>query len=144
MTEPATHNPRKAQYVENQLYTVTLTDLGTFTADVVANSPEEATAIAKEQLWAAYRSPAGFKTDKRETDGKAEIAARQPYLMHSVSLWYQVRCAYQVPATTETEAKEHVRRLIELNGPFDSMSGENRLGDMTIEQSVPNGGPRNA
>lgn len=130
--------------MENQLYTVTLTDLGTYTAAIVANSPEAATAIAKEQLWGAYRTPSGFKTDKRETDAKAQVAIRQPYLMHSVSLWYQVRCAYQVPATTEAEAKEHVRRLIELNGPFDSMSGENRLGDMTIEQSVPNGGSINA
>lgn len=130
--------------MENQLYTVTLTDLGTYTAAVVANSPEAASAIAKEQLWSAYRAPSGFKLDKRETDAKAQVAIRQPHLMHSVSVWYQTRCADMIPATTEAEAKEHFKRLLALNGPFDSMCGEERFGEMTIEQSVPNGGPSNA
>lgn len=130
--------------MENQLYTVTLTDLGTYTAAIVANSPEAATAIAKEQLWGAYRTPSGFKTDKRETDAKAQVAARQPHLMHSVQVWCQMRCAQMVPATTEDEAKEHFKRILALNGPFDCMCGETRLGEMSIEQSAPNGGPNNA
>lgn len=96
--------------MENQLYTVTLTDLGTYTAAVVANSPEAASAIAKEQLWSAYRAPSGFKLDKRETDAKAQVAIRQPHLMHSVSVWYQTRCADMIPATTEAEAKETLQK----------------------------------
>lgn len=130
--------------MENQLYTVTLNDLGTYTAHVVANSPEAATAIAKEELWNAFVKPAGFKLDKRETDADASVAKHQPHLVHSVATWYRMKCAQMIPATTEAEAKEHFRRLLELDGPIEYATGEEMVGDLIVEQCPPNGGPTNA
>lgn len=130
--------------MENQLYTVTLTDLGTYTAQVVANSPEAAAAIAKEQLWNALVKPTGFKITKRETDADAYIAKHQPHLLHSVTTWYRMKCAKLIPATTEAEAKEHFRRLLELDGPVHCATGDEIMGDIIVEQSLPNGGPTNA
>lgn len=127
-----------------QLYNVTLTDLGSYTADVVASSPEEAKAIAKEQLWEAFRKPLGYKITKRETDAAPTPATSQPPFVHSVTTLYKAKCAVMLPATTEAEAKEHFRRLLHLNGPVDFFTGEESFTDFIVDQTTPNGGSSNA
>ena len=130
--------------MENVLYTVTLTDLGSYTTEVVAKSPEEAEAIAKGLLWDGFAKPAGLKINKRETDADASVAQRQPRLLHSVTAWYRMKCTQMVPATTNEEAITHFRRLLDLNGPFHCLTGEEMMGDVIVEQSSPNGGSPNA
>lgn len=126
------------------IYTVTLTDLGSYTADIAANPPEEAMAIAKEQLWVAFRKPLGFKITKRETDAAAGPSTSQPPFVHSITTLYKAKCAMMLPATTEAEAKEHFRRLIHLNGPVEFFSGEESFTDFIVEQTIPDGGSTNA
>lgn len=128
----------------NALYKVSLTDLGTYTADIVANSPEAAVAIAKEQLWKGFAAPRGFDIQKRETDGTASLAMVQPPLVHTVTAWHQTECALEVPAHTEAEAAEHFRRLLDLSGPIEAMTGTERLSSITVTQCSPNGGHTNA
>lgn len=101
--------------METLLYTVNLTDLGTYTARVAARYPEEATIIAKQLLWFAFAKPAGFAIETRETEAEAKVTEPQPHLVHSVTTWQQMKCAQLIPASNEAEASEHFRRLMKLN-----------------------------
>ena len=130
--------------METLLYTVTLNDLGTYTARVAARYPEEAVTIAKELLWDAFTKPTGFAIVKRETEAEATVAQQQPHLVHSVTTWQRMKCAQMIPATDESEAIMHFQRLMKLNGCVEYFNGEERGGEYVVEQSSPNGGRNNA
>ena len=59
-----------------QLYTVTLTDLGTYRVTVAADTPAEAESIAKTVLFEEAALPPGMTIVKREVDATAEPGGR--------------------------------------------------------------------
>ncbi len=129
--------------MEPKLYKVDLTQHASYFADIVATTPDEACNIARQQL-TNMLPPQGFTREKHDTTATAIPAPVQPSTVHSVVTWYKLECAQMVPANSEAEAKEHFRRLIACNGPFNYHTGEDAMSTMVVEQSSPNGGPRNA
>lgn len=121
------------------LYTVTLTDLGTYTVTVAADTPAEAESIATTILYEeAYQLPSGMRIVKREADAKAEPAVDLPVRQFRVDATYTIDFQMTVPAATREEAQRHARRLYELNcGPFDFERTDERVGPFTAEEVLP-------
>lgn len=106
-----------------RLYTVTLTDLGTYTATVCACCEDEARRIAKTMLTdEATTLPPELAIVNREVSAAAEInpVAEREATNFQVSGTYSLDFEVMVPASLPGEAERHVRRLYEENcGPFD-------------------------
>lgn len=103
-----------------QLYTVTLTDLGTYQITVAADTPREAELVAREILHdeAVARIP-GLSNLKREIDATVELAP-PPIRTYRVHATYSLDFSMSIPANSPEEAKRHAQRLYQLNsGPFE-------------------------
>jgi hypothetical protein len=118
------------------LYTVTLTDLGTYTVTVAADTPAEAENIAKSVLFEeATNFPAGMRVIKREADAKAEPAVDLPVRQFRVDATYRIDFQLTVPAASREEAQLHARRLYDINcGPFEFDMTDQRVGPFTAEE----------
>jgi hypothetical protein len=109
--------------MSNRIFTVTLTDLGTYTATVCAGDETEARNIAKTMLLEeAITLPPALTIVKRDTEAKAEIDPAE----EGSSTTFDVRATYSldfemtVLAKTHAEAERHARRLYQENcGPFE-------------------------
>jgi hypothetical protein len=118
--------------METKLYTVTLTDLGTYQLTVAADSVTEAQNIAKRVLCEEAQQPtAGLSIVKREVAATAELdeeatANAKPYRAEAT---YSVDFEMVVPATNRDEAKCHARRLYAENcGPFEFNITDEHIG----------------
>jgi hypothetical protein len=120
----------------NQLFTVTLTDLGTYRVTVAAGTPAEAQSIAKGILFEeATTLPPGMTIVKREADAIVEPARDLPIRQFRVSGSYSLDFAMTVPAASRDEAERHARRLYEENcGPFEFETGDDRVGPFTARE----------
>lgn len=106
--------------MKTTLYTVTVTDLGTYRITVAADSTDEAVYIAKEVLCEeATQLPEGVSLIKRDTDAIAELAS-QPVQTYRVRATYELDFSMMVPASTREEAVRHAKRIYAINyGPFE-------------------------
>jgi hypothetical protein len=105
-----------------QLYTVTLTDLGEYTATVAADTPAEAESIARTILQdEAMSFPVGLVVVKRETQAAAVVAALQPENRYNVRATYSLDfCIDKVPGFNNYEAEIHAKRIYDEScGPFE-------------------------
>jgi hypothetical protein len=122
--------------MSTQLYTVTLSDLGSYRITVAADTPAEAASIARTVLYEEMTNlPDGTSIIKRETEAKAELAAEQPLRMFTVNGIYQLGFSLTVPATTRAEAERHARRLYDINcGPFEFLHDGGDVIRLTAEE----------
>ncbi|MGD9828462.1 MAG: hypothetical protein AB7E70_21290 [Hyphomicrobiaceae bacterium] len=112
--------------MSHDLYTVTLTDLGTYTLTVAASTPREAESIAKSVLFEEWtQMPTRMTTVKREAEAKAEPVATPPVREFRVAGSYSIQFEIAVPASTASEAEQHAKRLYAENcGPYEFNTGE--------------------
>ena len=111
------------------LYTVTLTDLATYTVTVAADSPKHAGSVAKSLFFEESGDlPAGLTCQKRETEAVADRAGEQPMRHYDVMATYSMEFFIRVPASTAEEAERHARRIYaEEPMPFEHSTGEDRV-----------------
>ena len=123
----------------NQLFTVTLTDLGTYTVTVAACSLAEAQSVAKTILFEEATSlPPGMSIIKREAEAIAEPAKDLPIRQFRVSGVYSIDFAMTVPAANREEAERHAMRLYDENcGPFEFETVNARLGPFSAREMAP-------
>lgn len=122
--------------MSTHLYKVTLTDLGTYTLTVAADSEREAESIAKTVLSEnTMNLPTDMRAVTREIAAKAEIdsddaASVAQYRVGSV---YSIDFELTVPARDRAEARRHARRLYdEYYGPFEFVTGEARVAPFVV------------
>lgn len=122
----------------HQLYTVTVTDLGTYAINVAACDPGEAELIAKRIVLEEFTSGCeDVKVIKREAEAKAEAdpAASGVATDYRVEAIYTVDFGMTVQAMSRAEAVRHARRLYEENcGPFEFDIEGDRVGDFRAEE----------
>ena len=120
----------------SQLYTVTLTDLGTYTATVAADTPAEAHSVPKTILWEdATVVPPGLALVKRDTDAVATLSAEVPIRQYRVRATYRLDFAMIVPAANASQAEQHAKRLYAVNcGPFEFEHEGDRVGPFMAEE----------
>ncbi|MGE0700789.1 MAG: hypothetical protein AB7O57_16940 [Hyphomicrobiaceae bacterium] len=113
----------------NRLYTVTLTDLGTYEVTVAADSEKEAASIAKGVLFGeAMQLMPGMRIVKRQAEAKAESASEQPVRQYDVLGSYTVDFTIRVPAANAEEAERHAKRLYEAEPfPWEHATGDDRV-----------------
>lgn len=105
---------------DHRLYTVYLSDLGAYTAQIVACSEGEAVNIAKTVLHEAFKGAPGLIINGREIDGRATLAETQPRREFRVQVTFQNIHAVTLPADSSDEACTHFGRLIEEDcGPWE-------------------------
>ncbi len=119
--------------MSNRIFTVTLTDLGTYVATVCAGDEAEARNIAKTMLFEeATRLPPELAIVKREVEAKAEIdtAEEGGATRFDVRATYALDFEMTVLAKTHAEAERHARRLYQENcGPFEFDHCGDRVSD---------------
>ena len=122
--------------MSTQLYTVTVTDLGSYRITVAADSPSEAEGIARTVLFEEMTSlPPEASIAKREAEAKAEVAEHQPIRLFRVTGTYEVEFYLTVPAASRAEAERHARRLYEQNcGPFEFEHDGGNLRRLSAEE----------
>lgn len=122
----------------NHLYSVTLTDLGTYTVTVAAHSPDEAKQLAKTVLYEEVpRLPTGVTIVKRETECAGVSEAAVPVRMFTVDGVYKVGFELVVPAASAAEAELHARRLYEHHcGPYEFATDGGSLSRLTATEVV--------
>lgn len=104
--------------MSTQLYTVTLTDLGTYAVTVAADTPADAVDIAKTALTdEATTLPNGMSIAKREIEGVAIPYTDRPTRKYRVVATYSLDVYLTVPGQTASEAELHAKRLYE-SKPF--------------------------
>lgn len=115
--------------MSTRLYTVALTDLGTYRVTVAADTPDEACRIAENVLRdEATQLPPDTQIVKRETDATAEVSTEQPTRQFQVEGVFQLVFDVTVPASDPLEAERHVRRMYEIYcGPFEFEHDGGRL-----------------
>ena len=102
----------------NQLFTVTLTDLGEYEITVAAHDASEAEHIAKAVLLdEATKLPPGMRIVKRDAEARAAIKTDAPARLYDVDATYTLRFSIRVPAFTSEEAKRHAQRIYDAE-PF--------------------------
>lgn len=98
------------------LYTVTLTDLGSYTVTVAAHSTKEACSIAKTILCDQVTElPPELQVVQRDIEAVASIAETQPTQTYEVHANYSIDFSITVPAFSSEEAERHAKRIYDLN-----------------------------
>lgn len=114
--------------MSNRLFTVILTDLGTYEMTVAASDPTEAANIAKGVLFEeATELTPGMRIVKREAEAKAEPAS-EPVRQFDVVGSHAFDFLIRVPATSAEEAERHARRIYSAEPfPWEHTTGEDRV-----------------
>ena len=122
--------------MSNHLYTVTLTDLGTYQVTVAAASSSEATNIAKTILAEeATKLPAGMTITDRQIDAASEPATELPVKQYRVTATYSIDFEMTLPAQNRQEAERHAHRLyVENCGPFEFDISDDRVGPFYAQE----------
>lgn len=112
-----------------QLFTVTLTDQGTYQVTVAADTAKDAEGIARGVLLEeATKLPDGMQIAKREVEAIAEVTSEQPIRKFRASVTYSVDFFMTVPAGSTEEAERHARRLYEAEPfPWEHETAEDRI-----------------
>lgn len=98
------------------LYTVTLTDLGSYTVTVAADSSNDACTLAKSILFVeATDLPPGLHVAQRDVEAVATLAETQPIRQFRMHATYSLDFSITVPASSREEAERHVKRIYDLN-----------------------------
>jgi len=120
--------------VDLKTYTVSLTDLVSYTATIVAHTAEQAEHIATRTLFANAKLPMGYAIADRATDTHATLRSPQPPTLFETSTWYSLRYVLDVPAQSEDEAREHFKRLVYDSHAITSLDpAEDKHGDINID-----------
>lgn len=111
------------------LYTVTLTDLGTYEVTVAADDAKDAALIAKCALTEERcRTPDGMKVKNREVDANASLSAEQPIRQFRVMGAFSMDFSITVPAANSDEAMRHAKRIYYADPfPWNHQAGEDRV-----------------
>lgn len=122
----------------SKIFTITLTDLGEYTATVAAYDEREAALIAKAMLFEeATQLPLGLTIVKRDCETVAKPADVQPTSVFDVRATYMLDFSIKVPAESRGQAEAHARRLYEANmGPFDFDHDGGRVSDFRAREVV--------
>ena len=104
-----------------KIYTVPVDVLARYTATVAADYPDEATRIARDELWAHMaKAPKLITLDDVTLDGEAPVAIEAPARTFKVHGIFELAFELTVPAKDRDEAELHARRIYEANaGPFE-------------------------
>ena len=101
-------------------FSVTLTDLGTYTLNVVAFDAKQACDIAKQVLHEHAIAPVtGLSIKARETQGTAVLADPQPEHCYRVRFSQNIRHEMRLPAADRSQAIQHADWLIADAGPME-------------------------
>jgi hypothetical protein len=124
--------------MSTQLYTVNVTDLGSYRITVAADTPAEAEGIAKTVLFEEMTATvADASIVKREAEAQAQLAEQQPLKMFRVTGTLQLQFHLAVPALGRGEAERHARRLYDQwCGPFEFEHDGGTLVRMVAEEVV--------
>lgn len=101
-----------------QQYTVTLTDLGTYTLQVVAGDEKSAQAIAVDTLYEAAAPTPGLSVRNRTTDAVAVLDDPQPSRRFKVTVTEAHDMEAVIPAEDRATAILQARRIIGACGPL--------------------------
>jgi len=101
-----------------QQYTVTLTDLGTYTLQVVAGDEKSAKAIAVDTLYEAAAPTPGLSIGNRTTDAVAVLDEPQPSRRFKVTVTEAHDMEAVIPAEDHATAILQARRIIGACGPL--------------------------
>lgn len=113
-----------------QQYTVTRTDLGTYTVQVVANDEKSAQSIVIDTLHEAVLPTPGLRIDARSTEAKAHLDNPQPNRVFKVTVSEIHDMEALIPAEDRSTAILQARRIISASGPMlDFDLADCRLGD---------------
>lgn len=127
--------------MSTHLYTVTLTDLGTYRVTVAAGDTDEAARIAKAVLLdEAFQGVAGLAIVKREVEAQAQLdelatAKAKPYQVDST---YRLDFAVEVVGNDRADAERNAKRLVEISGgPFEFFVGDCDYGPWVVQEVQP-------
>lgn len=121
-----------------KLFHVALTATGTYRAEVIAFSPDEAASIAKTILFEETFNPtAAITILERKADAASIEAETQPERQYDVTVDWLTRHSLKLPAHDREQATTAVRRMIEENqGPFELNLDDSRLHDIRAREVV--------
>src|SRR3954447_20754849 len=101
-------------------FSVTLTDLGSYTVDVAAFDEQQACEIAKQVLHEHASAPGtGLSINTRETQASAVLADPQPAQAYRVRFSQNVQHEMRLPASDRSRAIQHANWLIADAGPME-------------------------
>jgi len=113
-----------------QQYTVTLTDLGTYTLQVVASDEKSAQAIAVDTLYESAMPTPGLTIASRATDATVVLDDPQPSRLFKVTVSEIHDMEGRIPADDRATAILQAKRIIRASGPMlDFDLADCRLGD---------------
>jgi len=113
-----------------QQYTVTLTDLATYTIQVVAGDETSALRIAIETLYESVLPTPGLRIGARSTEAKAVLDEPQPSRLFKVTATEIHDMEALIPAEDRATAILQARRIISACGPMlDFDLADSRVGD---------------
>lgn len=113
----------------NRLFTVTLTDLGTYEVTVAASDPKEAATIATSILYDEATSlPHGMRIVDRKAEAQAEPVTEPPVRQFDVVGSHTYDFLIRVPAANAEEAERHAKRIYGAEPfPWEHTTGEDRI-----------------
>lgn len=113
-----------------QQYTVTLTDLGTYTVKVAAVDQKSAESIAIDTLYESAMPTPGLSISARTTDATVVLDDPQPSRLFKVTVSEVHDMEACIHAEDRATAILHARRNIRASGPMlDFDLADCRLGD---------------
>lgn len=112
-----------------QQYTVTLTDLGTYTLQVVAGDEKSAQAIAVDTLYEAAAPTPGLSVRNRTTDAVAILDEPQPSRRFKVTVTEAHDMEAVIPAEDRATAILQARRIIGCGPLMDFDLADCRISD---------------
>lgn len=120
-----------------QQYTVTLTDLGTYTLQVVAGDEKSAQAIAIDTLYESAMPSPGLTIASRATDATVVLDDPQPSRLFKVTVSEVHDMEAIIPAEDRATAILQARRIMGACGPLvDFDLADCRLGEITAVEVV--------
>src|SRR4051812_48472814 len=115
-------------------FSVTLTDLGTYTLDVAAFDEKQASAIARQVLHEpAFAVVTGLSIKARETQATAIIAEPQPERAYRVKFWQRVLHDMRLSANDHREAAQRAEWLINDTGRLEFDTIDERVDGIVAE-----------
>lgn len=101
-------------------FSVTLTDLGSYSVDVAAFDEKQACDIAKQVLHEHAIAPVtGLSIKTRETQAIAVLADPQPVHAYRVRFSQNIQHEMLLPAPDRSQAIQHANWLIANSGPME-------------------------
>ena len=121
-----------------KLYTVSLQAHGTYKADIIADTPEDAAAIAENVLLEdAFNPVPGFSIVKRVVDAEPSIAPIQPTHLHEVTVEWVSQYTVTIPSDDQATAITAVQRMTDQHqGPVEFDVTDSRLHQIRAREVI--------